>query len=118
MVKILNTGTEEVTIKLIREMFEACPELNMFYISKRDMDRVIAHNEDDPDPIRSSHFINPNDSAWHSQIMMVEEMDATNTFIGTSDKGDIVMAIIHEPAYVQSGLAARIDGYQHRDYRE
>lgn len=92
---VVDIGSTEVDLVLIRAMFEICPGINLFYISKQDMDWVRnKHANEDPHVWRSM-FINTSDPVWHTQVMMVEEMDKTNTFIGTDQKGGIVMAIIH-----------------------
>jgi hypothetical protein len=94
MIKFLKVETQEVDLKLIRAMFKECPALNEFYISKRDLDYIRdKHREEDPIR-RLSMFIDLSDPVWHSNIWVKEELDEANIFVGQSEEGDTVIAVL------------------------
>jgi hypothetical protein len=94
MLKILDTNTTKVDLKLIRAMFAECPSLNKFYISNNLMAGVRKYVDDKEAFGHVDFFVNADDPVWHSDIMVLPELEMANIFVGTSESGDTVVAVI------------------------
>lgn len=97
MLKIIDIGSTEVDLKLIRAMLDANPAITIFYMALKDIEYVRdKYNEVDP-VRRLSMWINTNDPVWHTSVQAFEELDKGNVVIACSEEeaSDIVIGILN-----------------------